>query len=68
MARGRLYFRVIEQDTGSWACRRGRDDIDDHPTLQEAVDHMAALAAQHRPSEVLVHHRDGRVESAALLT
>jgi len=29
---------------------------------------MTILAAQHRPSEVLVHYRDGGVESAATLT
>ncbi len=63
-----MYFRVIERADNSWTCRRGRDDIDQHSSRQEAVDHMTILAAQHRPSEVLVHCRNGEVESAAKLT
>lgn len=68
MAQGRLYFRVIERANSTWTCRRGRNNIDHHDGRQEAVDHMTILAAQHRPSEVVVHYSDGEVESAATLT
>jgi hypothetical protein len=64
---GTFFFRVIQRADDAWTCRRGRDDIDHHDTLEDAVDHVTSLASLHRPSEVLVHHRDGRVESAARL-
>lgn len=68
MVESRLYFRVIQQDERLWSCRRGREEIDDHASRQEAVDHMIVLASKHRPSEVFVHHCDGVVESVLTLT
>jgi hypothetical protein len=41
--------------------------IDSHASLAEAVEHLTAAAGEHRPSEVRVHHLDGRVRSVATL-
>ncbi len=68
MTEGRLYFRVLERADGTWACRRGRKEIDHHQSRREAVDHMASVAAQHRPSEVVVHYSDGEVERTVRFT
>ena len=64
---GRLYFRVIERDDGSWARRRGVWEIDSHADMDEAMQHIATVADEHRPSEIFVHHPDGRVSSVATL-
>jgi hypothetical protein len=40
------FFRVIELHDGQWACRHGRHEYDSHPLLDEAIDHIAALAAR----------------------
>jgi hypothetical protein len=53
------FFRVIEQADGSWACRRGREELDRHAELDEAVSHASSLAAAHAPAEVMVHFFDG---------
>jgi uncharacterized protein DUF2188 len=60
---GRWYFRVVEQNDGTWMCRRGRYAIDHHPDMQQALDHIKSLASNHRPSEVRLHHLNGRVET-----
>jgi hypothetical protein len=64
---GRFFFRAIEDEAGRWACRRGRQELDRHAELTQAIEHLTAVAGQHRPSEVLVHHVDGRVLSVAVL-
>jgi hypothetical protein len=46
-------------------CRRGRTVLDRHTGIDEALGHMTQIAGEHRPSQVLVHHRDGRVVLAA---
>jgi hypothetical protein len=61
MRLGRLFFRIIEDGDGWWACRRGRAEIDRHPGIDEALAHITQIAGQHRPSQVFIHHVDGRV-------
>jgi len=60
MTGARFYFRAIEIDGGRWACRRGRIEYDIHGLLQDAIEHLTILARAHQPSEVIVHHLDGR--------
>jgi Uncharacterized protein conserved in bacteria (DUF2188) len=64
---GRFCFRIIEERDGCWSCRRGAGQIDSHASLAEAIEHLTAVAGEHRPSEVRVHHLDGRVRSVATL-
>ncbi len=47
-------------------CRWGRRELDGHAALAEAIEHVFELAGEHRPSEVFVHHADGRVCSQAV--
>jgi hypothetical protein len=65
--RARLYFRVIERSDGLWACRTGRQELDAHPNLGAAIEHMIGVAGEHRPSKVFIHHLDGRVVSETTL-
>jgi len=67
MAMGRFFFHAVEDVDGRWACRRGRQQLDSHAQLAQAIEHLTTVAAQHRPSEVLVHHVDGQVLSVAML-
>jgi hypothetical protein len=61
-----FFFRVVEQEDGSWSCRRGRDDFDSRAELDDAIEHTFGLASEHPPSEVFVHHLDGQVQSVAI--
>ncbi len=61
------FFRVVEQEDGSWLCGRGREEFDFHAELDDAVEHTIGIAREHLPSEVFVHHLDGRVRSIASL-
>lgn len=56
------FFRVIELPDGGWACRRGSTEIDGHPVLQDAVEHISTLASREVNAELFLHHLDGRVE------
>jgi hypothetical protein len=56
------FFRVIERDDGRWACRHGRQEFDAHPLLDEAIEHIKALAARQRPAQLFLHRLDGTVE------
>jgi Uncharacterized protein conserved in bacteria (DUF2188) len=47
-------FHVIEREDGRWVCQHGQV-IDDHATMDEAVDHCREMAAAHRPATVIVH-------------
>src|SRR6478672_7451227 len=57
------YFRVVENEDRSWACRHGRVVFDEHLTLGDAIDHTDVLAAAHPPAEVMIHRLDGSVEN-----
>jgi Uncharacterized protein conserved in bacteria (DUF2188) len=60
-----FFFRVVEQDDGSWSCRRGREDFDFRAQLDDAVERTTDVASEHPPSEVFVHRLDGQVQSIA---
>ena len=57
----RRFFRVIECDDNTWACRDGRDEVDRHDHQDEALEHLAVIASEHRPSRIYLHRLDGRV-------
>jgi Uncharacterized protein conserved in bacteria (DUF2188) len=61
------FFRVVEQEDGSWSCRRGRDEFGWFDLLDDAIEHTTAIASEHPPSAVFVHHLDGRVQNIASL-
>jgi len=61
------FFRVVEQEDGSWSCRRGREEFDFHDQIGDAIEHTTRIATEHPPSQVLVHRRDGQVETIATL-
>ena len=56
------FFRAIEAHDGTWSCRRGLTELDDHPTLDEALTHLRELAKRHGPASLFAHWYDGRVE------
>lgn len=60
---GRWFLRAIESAEG-WLCRHGNIVYDCHPTLPEALDHLAQLASTNTPAEIFVHHLGGTVVSA----
>ncbi len=60
----RWFFRAIESADG-WICRHGTLVYDSHPTLEDALAHLATLASADAPAEVFVHHLDGTVVSVA---
>jgi len=62
---GRYFFRVVEQADSSWACRRGQLDLAWFDELEDAIEHASGLASVDGPSEVFVHHLDGRVRAVA---
>jgi hypothetical protein len=57
-----LFFRVIEQGDGRWACRRGGQEYDTHATVNPAIAHIRALAADQVLAELFLHRIDGSVE------
>jgi hypothetical protein len=61
------YFRILEREDGSWSCAWGPQTFDSHQALADAVEHCSALAAAHRPAQVLMHPLDGDVQSVAVL-
>ncbi len=67
MNAARLYFRIIEQDDGRWACRRGLAQLDVHHQMDAALAHITELAGGERPSAVFAHYLDGQVRRMAAL-
>jgi hypothetical protein len=61
------FFHVIEQHDGQWACRHGRQEYDTHPLLDQAIEHISAIASLQRPAQIYVHRLDGNVESLGLV-
>jgi hypothetical protein len=59
------FFRIVEQEDGSWTCRRGRVDLDRFEQLDDAIEHTTSIASEYAPAEVFVHHFDGRVQAIA---
>lgn len=58
------FFRVVEGEDGSWSCRRGREDFDYHAALEDAIDHTTTIASEYLPSELFLHHLDGRMQAS----
>lgn len=56
-------LRVLACKDGTWACHWSRRELDCE--RGEALDHVTALAGEHRPSEIVVHYRDGRLHTLA---
>jgi hypothetical protein len=63
----RRFFRVIEHDDGTWACRDGRHVIDHHDNQDDALTHVALIASDYRPARIYLHHLNGRVSPVATL-
>jgi hypothetical protein len=59
------FLRVVELPAGGWACRRGLEEFDRHPSLEEALSHLWSLAEHLGPVEVIVHGADGTVTRLA---
>lgn len=58
-----LFLRAVEQADGSWVCRRGRYDLDNHRYLHAALEHLQRLASGLGTStRLFVHRRDGSIE------
>ncbi|GAB7006671.1 hypothetical protein JCM18899A_41440 [Nocardioides sp. AN3] len=55
------FLRTIELPDGHWQCRHGLLEIDTHPTLAAAAEHLAAMAASLRSAECFAHYQDGRI-------
>jgi hypothetical protein len=62
---GRYFFRVVEQRDRSWSSRRGQLDVAWFNELEDAIEHTTGMASKDAPSEVFVHHLDGRAEVIA---
>jgi len=60
-----FFLRILEQQDGSWWFRRGREDVKRFGELDDAVAYATDIAGGNRPSEVVVHRRDGRVQVVA---
>jgi hypothetical protein len=58
------FFRIVEQPDGWWY-RRGREDAKWFGSYDEAIEHATDCASDLRPSEVIVHRREGRAEVVA---
>jgi arginine/ornithine N-succinyltransferase beta subunit len=56
------FFRAIETAQGGWECHHGARLFDEHPTLDDALDHLRALAqGRQEIVQLFVHTRDGEV-------
>jgi len=56
-----LFFHAVEQDDGRWACRHGLQVYDTHANLEQAAEHLRALARAHRPASIYLHPLPGAV-------
>jgi len=59
------FFRLIEQDDGSWSFFRGLSLQSRHTTLEDAKTRAFAMAEDFLPSTVFAHYRDGRIATIA---
>jgi hypothetical protein len=57
-----VIFRAVEADQGSWECHFWDHAFDQHPTLDEAVEHLRSLAqARGQSLEIAIYFHDGWV-------
>jgi len=52
---GLRVFRALQPDDGTWVCRQGRYDIDQHAERRQAVEHLRQLARSDPRRVVWVH-------------
>jgi hypothetical protein len=64
-SKARRFWRAIEHEA-EWACRHGLAEVDRHPTLREAIEHLSAIAEAQAPSQIFAHYLNGRVETVAV--
>jgi hypothetical protein len=63
----RRFFRMIECEDGTWACRHGRDELDRHDDRDEALKHISRVASERRPARIFLHRLDQAVFTIATL-
>jgi hypothetical protein len=56
-------LHAVELDDGSWACRWGRQEFDQHAELTEALEHLKTIARDEGPAEFFAHYLDGEVSN-----
>lgn len=56
-------YSVVAREDG-WAVQKAGQEraVSVHATKDEALEHARAVAAEHRPSELVVHRKDGSVQ------
>jgi hypothetical protein len=55
-----LTFLVSETHLGGWECSDENQLLDEHPTLDAALEHLRSVAqARGQAFKVAVHYRDG---------
>jgi poly(hydroxyalkanoate) granule-associated protein len=61
------FYSVVPREEG-WAVeKKGADRaVSLHPTKDEALESARAVAAEHRPSELVVHRKDGTVQDTVV--
>jgi hypothetical protein len=55
------FLRAVELPDNAWACRFSGHEYDRHETIEQALEHLRALARTLGPAELFAHHADGRV-------
>ena len=60
-----LTFLVIETRLGGWECSDANQLLDEHPTLDAALEHLRSVAQQRdQVFSVAVHYREGWIRHA----
>jgi hypothetical protein len=59
------YLHVTEGENGRWSCSHGRYHFDSHEDVSQAVSQLRAIAraSLDGPAMVVVHRRDGVIET-----
>ena len=53
-------FLVLETDRGGWECSDEAQSLDEHPTLDAALEHLRSVAqGRDQNFDVVVHYHDG---------
>lgn len=56
---GVLYVRAVETLDGTWRCRLGLTEVDQHRALEDALIHLRAIGeGQGMPFEIVAHPLD----------
>ena len=57
------FLRAVELPSSDWACRFGPHEYDMHVTIDEAIAHLRLISLSLGPTELYVHHANGRVDA-----